>query len=362
MATLLKDYYNTDTVAEFAEVIASVYPEFSRDQFLQEVFDGDWAQLELKARMRRITECLESSMALPYLEALQVLRKAIARQRIEGFMGLVFSDYVALFGLAHWQESMTGLAEFTSLCSSEFAVRPFILSQPEQMMSQMMDWAHDDDLHIRRLASEGCRPRLPWAESLPDFKRNPETIIPILERLKNDSSDYVRRSVANNLNDISKDHPELVLQLARTWYGQSGQTDALIKHACRTLLKQGNLQALSLFGYRSGSELQVSGFRLASDQVAIGEELVFHFMVLGEPILGRVRLEYRVGYQKKRGDIRYKVFKISEGVFDQPERHYCRCHSLKQRSTRTHYPGEHSLELIINGVEKGMLPFYVASP
>jgi len=361
MATLLKDCYNTDTVAELADVVTSVHPAFSRDQFLQEVFDDGWAQLELKNRMRRITECLESSLALSYVEALQVLRKSIIHQRIEGFMGLVFSDYVALFGLANWQESMVGLAEFTSLCSSEFAVRPFILDQPEWMMNQMMDWAHNSDPHIRRLASEGCRPRLPWAESLPDFKKNPKPIIPILERLKNDSSDYVRRSVANNLNDISKDHPELVLNLARAWYGQSGETDALIKHACRSLLKQGNSQALSLFGYRSGAELQVSGFRLEGDQVAIGEELVFHFVVLGEPTLGRVRLEYRVGYQKKRGDIRYKVFKISEGEFDQIERHYCRCHSLKQRSTRTHYPGEHSLTLIINGVEKGRLPFYVTS-
>jgi len=359
MATLLKDHYNKQSVAELAEAIQTVYPDFHCESFYCAVFAPDWEKLELKTRLRRITECLGSALEADYLKALKVLRATCDRKKIEGLMGLVFPDFVALYGLEHWRASMLGLAKFTSLCSSEFAVRPFIEADTDRMMHQMMEWSHSQDTHLRRLASEGCRPRLPWAEALPEFKKDPAPILPILEQLKADPSELVRRSVANNLNDISKDHPDLVLKLGGAWFNQCNETDWVVKHGCRSLLKQGDPRALLLFGYRSGAALKVSEFELCCDTVAIGASMGFQFTISGVPTIGKIRIEYRIGFVKKGGEIRSKVFKISEGSFGETARKYQRKHSFKQRSTRLHYPGQHSLTLLVNGVEKGTVLFLV---
>lgn len=359
MSSLLKDDYNRQSVTELAESIVLVNPVFDKENFLAEVFKPNWPERELKARLLRITECLGAALDRDFPQALKVLRAAVAKKRFEGLMGLVYPEFVSLYGLSHWTDSMKGLAEFTSLCSSEFAVRPFIEADTHRMMKQMFRWSRSKDAHVRRLASEGCRPRLPWAPALPAFKQDPSPILPILTELKADPSEYVRRSVANNLNDISKDHPELVLELGRSWINQCVETDWVVKHGCRTLLKQGDLRALALFGYRPGDELVVDSFRLQNKFVAIGDSLGFQFSVSGVPALGRIRLEYSISFVKKGGYSRCKIFKISEGEFNEESRFYERIHSFKQRSTRTHYPGKHRLTLLVNGIEKGSLVFLV---
>lgn len=220
------------------------------------------------------------------------------------------------------------------------------------MMAVMKRWTAHDNEHVRRLASEGCRPRLPWAMALPEFKRDPSPVLPILEALKADRSDYVRRSVANNLNDIAKDHPEVVLGVAQRWLGKNKLTDALVKHACRTLLKRGDVRALELFGYRRTATVKVTGLRLSAVTLQIGGDLRFQFAIVhraGRPV--PLRVEYAVDFVKASGRTSRKVFKITEATFapDSP-RLFDRKHQFRDFTTRKHHPGKHRLCILVNGV------------
>jgi len=188
--------------------------------------------------------------------------------------------------------------------------------------------------------------------SLPNFKKDPSSIIPILEQLKQDSSEYVRRSVANNLNDISKDHPDLILELSNKWIGSNKQTDWIIKHACRTLLKSGNTAALSLFGFEKPSRLQINKFSLSAETIRIGEDLNFSFELETQSSkLGKLRIEYAIYYVK----LSKKIFKISEADYQSQYKKVSKKHSFKNLSTRKHYPGKHKISIIINGCEMGEL-------
>ena len=186
--------------------------------------------------------------------------------------------------------------------------------------------------------------------ALPEFKRNPYPILPILERLKRDPSEYVRRSVANNLNDISKDHPALALELATGWYGDHADTDWIVKHACRTLLKQGDARAMTLFGYTAPKTVMLKDFCVA-ESVSIGNRLPFSFRLASKKgPLGKLRVEYAVHFRLKNGEHGRKVFKISESEIVEREKSIEKSHSFKPITIRTYYPGEHKIEVIVNGV------------
>ena len=224
-------------------------------------------------------------------------------------------------------------------------------------MAQMYAWAKHENEHVRRLASEGCRPALPWAQALPSFKKDPTPVLPILEELKNDPSEWVRRSVANNLNDISKTHPELVVKIAKKWYGQNELLDWVVKHGCRTLLKKGNRDALALFGYSDVTSVDMSNFAFEKTSISIGDDLTFSFSIHAKAQT-KVRLEYAVDYVKAKGKRSRKIFKISEITLKENEKKdYIRKHSFADVSVRKHYPGTHSIALIINGVECESLDF-----
>jgi len=189
---------------------------------------------------------------------------------------------------------------------------------------------------------------------LPQFISDPAPLLPVLEQLKDDPSEYVRRSVANHLNDIAKDHPEIVLALAQRWRGRSPATDRLVKHACRTLLKRGDARALQLFGQTHGIEVRVRRFAFAATRVPIGTDLGFSFdLVLDESDSCRVRLEYAVDFVKARGHTARKVFKISEReMVPGQSLHFTRRHRFDDLSTRTHHPGKHRIAIIVNGVQR----------
>lgn len=349
MSSLLKDRYSPAYVERLAAAMAEAWPRFDAAGYVRAVLGDGWAGLELKQRMRRLSSMLHRFLPVPYARQIAVLEKAAVP--FGGFEGMLFPDFVEQFGLDDFETSTRALEWFTQFSSSEFAVRPFITRYGPRMMTVMRSWASHDNEHVRRLASEGCRPRLPWALALPEFKRDPSPVLPILEALKADPSDYVRRSVANNLNDIAKDHPEVVLAVARRWLGNSKPTDALVKHACRTLLKRGDQRALELFGYRRTVGVKVTGLRLSAAKLRIGEDLRFQFNVLHRarrPVA--LRLEYAVDFVKASGRTTRKVFKISEGIFgpDEP-RQFERKHRFRDFTTRKHHPGEHRLSILVNG-------------
>ena len=353
----LKNLLNFQRLQEFANAIKKEYSSFKVEEFLKATVDETWEDLELKARSRQITLNLGKYLPSNYKDAISVIDKVIVKY--EGFALLSFTDFIEVYGQdeENLDISIDALGRYTEYMSSEFAVRPFIIKYEEKMMKQMYAWSKDENEHRRRLSSEGCRPALPWGQALPKYKKEPAPILPILEGLKEDQSLFVRKSVANNLNDISKTHPDLVIKIAKDWYGKNEKTDWIVKHACRTLLKRGNVDALAIFGYSNTTSVAVKGFSLNEKSIKIGDNITFSFTISIKEAT-KVRLEYGIDYVKSSGKKNRKIFQLSEISFKANEKKtYTRKHSFEDVSTRKHYPGTHSITLIINGVEQGTLDF-----
>ncbi|GIO21312.1 hypothetical protein J18TS1_44120 [Oceanobacillus oncorhynchi subsp. incaldanensis] len=363
MAELLKNKYNYESVHELALSIRSVYHSFQIDDFVNDIMDERWNELGLKARMRQIAINLGKYLPADYEQALDILDEVIAGYPagFNDFSFMYLPDFVEVYGQdeRHWDLSIAALERYTSSSSSEFAVRPFIINHEERMMSQMAAWARHDNEHVRRLASEGCRPQLPWGQALISFKKDPSPVLGILEQLKADPSLYVRKSVANNLNDISKTHPDLVVEIAKDWYGQNEHTDWIVKHGCRTLLKKGNRDVLTIFGFADADYVDVDAFTLDATSISIGGNMVFSFKIEAKKAT-KVRLEYGIDYVKANGKRNRKIFQISELSLKKNEtKTYTKKHSFANLSTRKHYTGIHSVTLIVNGVEQYTLDFEV---
>lgn len=361
MPELMKNRYHYTSLRELALRVEAVYHSFQTDAFLDDIMDETWDSLELKARMRKIAVSLGRHLPTDYTQALAILDQVIAGypDGFNDFTLMYFPDFVEVYGQDehNWDLSMAALERYTSNSSSEFAVRPFIISQQTRMMRQMAAWAKHDNAHVRRLASEGCRPKLPWGQALVSFQKDPAPVLCILEQLKADPSLYVRKSVANNLNDISKTHPDLVTKIARDWYGKNEYTDWIVKHGCRTLLKKGNRDVLDIFGFADAGCVLVDGFALDAASAYIGETISICFRIEAKKA-ARIRLEYGIDYVKANGKRSRKIFQISE-LFLQENRKkiYTKTHSFADASTRKHYPGIHSVSLIVNGVLHGTLDF-----
>ena len=344
-------FFTASFVAQLGDAIRQVLPDFDKAKLTGLVFDADWESRELKERMRHITHCLHQTLARQYPEALEVLIRTAPS--FAGFDSMVFPDYVECYGLDHWDLSLPALAFFTTLCSSEYAIRPFLDQDPERALQSLYVWAEDENHHLRRLASEGCRPSLPWGMALPQFKKDPSLILPVLEKLKDDPSEYVRKSVANNLNEISKDHPGLVLDICERWYGHSSNTAWIVKHASRTLLKAGNRRAMLLFGFADPTHISVENLTLDRETVPIGESLHFTFdLGVDTPTPSKVRLEYVIEYARPSGKTSRKVFQLKEASFGSGSHPISKERSFADQSTRKHYPGQHKISIIVNGVEK----------
>ncbi|MFP7477079.1 DNA alkylation repair protein [Terribacillus saccharophilus] len=351
MAEPLKAMYTKNFLEGFASKVKQAHNSFDDRTFVEKVMDAEWEVLELKGRIRRISLVLGDLLPESYPEALGIL--LAIQDQCEGFPYLFFPDFVEVFGLEpeHEVMSLHALEQFTKRSTAEFAIRAFLIRSPERIMKQMLKWAKSDDPHIRRLASEGCRPRLPWGQAIRQFKEDPSPIFEVLELLKADSSLYVRKSVANNLNDIAKDNPRQVILTAKRWSGFSPETDWIIRHGCRTLLRSGEPEVMALFGYEEAADM-LAGAVIATDRnlVAIGEAvtLSYSFIVKQQ---AKLRIEYAIDFVKKRG-ISRKKFLLSDRIFTSGE---CitkeRVHNWKDLTTRIHYPGIHRIVLLANGVE-----------
>lgn len=357
MAELLKNALNPEALRAIALAVQAIYTPFPVNEFVNAVMGETWDALELKARWRKISTVFGHYLPPEYEEVLFILEKALHNFPMAFFV----PDFVEVYGQddKYWDISVNALERMTQYWSAEFAVRPFIIKDTKRMMQKMYTWSLHENEHVRRLASEGCRPQLPWGQALVAFKENPSPILPILEQLKADPSLYVRKSAANNLNDISKTHPELVVQLAKDWYGNNSDTDWLVKHACRTLLKKGNSDVLAIFGYENAASVEVRDFVIEKECVPAGGEVVFSFTIRAKEHT-KVRLEYAMGFARSGGKTNKKIFQISEVELKQNEKKmYTKKHSFKPISSRKYYPGTHSLTLIVNGVEHGTLDFVV---
>lgn len=355
----LKNLYNSVLITSLSDALKNVYSDFASAAFYQAVFDAHWSKRELKQRMRHITNSLNKFLPDDYHQAIEILKRVCAD--FNGFEYMFFSDYVELYGLEQYEQSIIALEYFTQFSSAEFAVRVFIIKYPDKMMAQMEAWSQSDNHHLRRLASEGCRPRLPWARSLPAFKKNPQAILKILEKLKQDNSDYVRRSVANNLNDISKDNPQIVVEIAKAWRGKNPETDWIVKHGCRSLLKQAEPQIMRLFDFYAPSHIGVKKFEVQK-VVNIGDSLIFSVSLqTKKKQLGQLRIEYVIDFMKKNGSLSRKIFKLSEAYYAESKKEILKKHSFKIISTRNYYPGDHKIAIRVNGHDLAQQSFQLNS-
>jgi 3-methyladenine DNA glycosylase AlkC len=333
---------------ELAEQIRRVHPRFDGAHFLAEIYDGTWDELELKARLRRAAEALGAALPRDYAKAISILLKV--ERHFSGFDHLVFAEVVERCGVDHYEPSMAALEVFTR-SSAEFAVRPFLRRYPRRAFAQMLAWTRHESEHVRRLASEGCRPRLPWASALDELKRDPSPILPILERLKDDPSEYVRRSVANNLGDIAKDHPELAVDVAARWLAESESRRPLVKHALRDLLKKGHRRALHLFGVGDKPAVEVEALEVTPKRVALGGAATLTVSIRARrKTAQRLRLEYAMTYARPAGRTGRKVFKIAEvELLGGARLSLTRKLSFVDRSIRKHHAGLHVVTLLANG-------------
>jgi len=366
MGVPFKEFYNLNFLQNYSRILVKISPSFDADIFCQKVLSKDWQVLELKQRMRRISETLGIMLPHKFEDAISILIESIEALKHTEFehQGIEFifiPDYIELFGIDEYDTSVLAIEKVTTFISCEFAVRPFIIKYSDKMMAQMLQWTKHKNHHVRRLSSEGCRPRLPWAMALPEFKNNPQAILPILEELKTDDSEFVRRSVANNLNDISKDHPEIVLKIAHNWYGSNNQTNALIKHGLRTLLKGNYPGSLELIGYGSPKSFVLSKLVLINQKVKEGDRVAFSFSIKNTSKKAQfLRMEYALYFLLSNGSHSKKVFKISERKINPNESfHIKRDHSFKLITTRKYYKGRHFVAPIINGEEKEKLRFEI---
>jgi 3-methyladenine DNA glycosylase AlkC len=352
--TLKESLFNRDIVAGFAAAIQAVYPAFDEETFLGAIFDEKWPDRELKDRMRQVTTVLHDHLPAGYGQATEILLAAVPHLQGGGFIDMVPCDYAAVYGLDDLAMSIPLLEETTKLTSAEFAVRPFIVKYPEAMMAQMLAWADHEHAGVRRLASEGCRPRLPWGIRLQDLVEDPSPILPILEKLKNDPSESVRRSVANNLNDISKDHPAVVLDLLRSWNAGEGDNEEIgwiTAHALRGLIKSGDAETLEFLGYPAEPQLAVRQVRVEPRRIAMGEQVTLSYEL--ESTADReqkLMIDYVLYLVRANGRQTAKVFKhkkvtLKPGQIIQIKKKQ----SFRPVTTRKYYPGIQAIRPQVNG-------------
>lgn len=353
----LKSHFNKEYITLLSATIKNQHKEFDASGFEGAVFDSSWDELELKQRVRHIAKTLHLFLPQNYQKSLGILKKTITDIGIEYYLqNFIFSDFVEVYGLDDYDASIDALKHFTQYSTAEYAIRAFITKDVDKTMTILQQWAKDENEHIRRLASEGCRPRLPWAKTLEMFKKEPSKIIPILEILKNDDAKYVQKSVANNLNDISKDNENFFIQIAKNWYGHSKNTNWIVKHASRTLLKKGDMEMMQLFGFLDANHVEIKNFQL-SKSINIGDNLLFSFDLISKQKLGKLRVEYAIYFLKKDKSYSKKLFKIGEYTVDAKEMHFEKKHHFKKLTTRKFYEGLQKIEIVVNGVGFGSVEF-----
>lgn len=358
MAEPLKNQFGPDVPERIGSMIASVWTEFDARRFLEHALDG-YEELELTPRARQIARALAETLPADREEALGILVRSMGAE-LEGaeltgmasFLYLPHVFFIADHGLDHFEAAMAAQHEVTRRFTAEFSIRSYLERFPERTLARLREWTSDPSVHVRRLVSEGTRPRLPWAPRLKEFQRDPSPVLELLELLKDDPEEYVRRSVANNLNDIAKDHPQAVVDVARRWWSEgNAERRRLVKHGLRTLIKAADPEALAVLGYGPDSPVVVRDVRCSPTRVDIGGRVRVE-IDLSNPSTdpGGALVDFRVHFVKANGSTSPKVFKGGEVDLDGGGTATIKkTVSLRQHSTRTHYPGVHHIDVLING-------------
>lgn len=358
----MKNAIEEPTLRALAADVAAAWAPFDASRFVARAVDGLDA-LELLGRARHVADVLRGELpddvprALGVLGAslgppLELVRGDVLGTGAGGLLHLVHGEFVARHALQHFDAAFAFMRELTRRFTAEFAVRPFVEREPERALAVLSEWAGDADAHVRRLVSEGLRPRLPWGRRLRVFERDPAPVLALLERLRDDPTEYVRRSVANHLNDLGKDRPELLVATARRWLdGAPAERERLVGRALRTLVKAGHADALALVGAGRAPEVAVRAVRFEPRAVERGGRLVIDLVLASTSAREQELLvDYAVHYVKADGSRRPKVFKgrrLTLAAGAEEALRFTR--SFADMTTRRHHPGRHAAALLVNG-------------
>ncbi len=348
-APALKEMFNPARFRALGALFASAHPGFDRSQFIRLATTG-LEPLTLLQRLRHGTNALHASLPGDYPAQLAVLRD-VAPRIGHAFVGMLLPDFVAVYGLDHFDASMDALHFLTRHSSGEFAIREFLRRDLTRTLAVMELWSRDENEHVRRLASEGSRPRLPWSFRLDALVADPSPTAPILENLRADPSLYVRKSVGNHLNDISKDHPDWLLERLRRWDLANPHTRWIARRATRTLVKAGHQPTLALFNFAGRPAVRLTGFRVEPARLSLGGTLAFSFQLASTARRDQLlAVDYRIHYVKASGGTAPKVFKLAEPRLAPGSRvTLSRRQTIRNFTTRRHYAGRHRIEILVNG-------------
>lgn len=358
MAEPLKNHFGADVPRTIARMIAAVFPAFDAGAFVRSALNG-YDQLNLMSRGRTIAQTLRRYLPDDYTTAVEILLASLdqkpertAGQGMASFLFLPHVFFVAEYGLEHFEASMRAQYLLTQRFTAEYSIRRYLERYQAATLARLAEWTTDPSEDVRRLVSEGTRPRLPWAPRLRAFQADPRPVLALLDLLKDDPSLYVRRSVANNLNDIGKDHPTLLVETARRWMqGATEERRWIIRHALRSAVKRADAGALALLGFGEAARLSVRKVRITPPRPAIGSSVTIACEIVSRAsIPQRLLVDLRVHYMKANGRPSPKIFKLKQvEVAPRAAVEVKKRVSLAQLTTRTHYPGRHMADVVVNG-------------
>ena len=375
MAEPLKNLFSIAVIENVGEHLERAWTRFDRPGFVAAA-SKDLETLELKQRSAQIESALERHLPDDFRKAVAILLESLhpdedagttpvaGSKGIAGWAIMPISGYVGRHGVDHLDLALVAMRELTKRLTAEFGIRFLIQADPQRCIETLRGWTDDPNRHVRRLVSEGTRPRLPWAPQLPMFMADPSPLLPLLTALRDDPEEYVRRSVANSLNDIAKDHPDLVAELAKDWLAKAPDSRRrLVRHACRTLVKQGHPATLAALGYGAPSLAEVS-LLLKAPVVEFGAALEFElrFETAGSRPQDLL-IDYVIHHRKADGRLTPKVFKWKT-LQAKPQEAVSlrRRHPIRPITTRVYYPGRHRLEIQINGATHAGKDFRLDMP
>lgn len=349
-----KHWISDSLITKMSKALKGADPSFKTASF-QKV-GNKLKDLELKARVQLIRDALKDHLPAEYPKALNTLLKSLKSGTLQGFDLWPYTEFVQTYGLNHFDLSMRALYELTQRFTAEFAVRPFIVQDPKASYAQLLKWTQDSNTHVRRWTSEGTRPRLPWGMKLHGAIHDPTEGLKILEKLKWDPELYVRKSVANHLNDIAKDHPKLVVDTLKDWQkncpkASEAHFDFIQKQALRTLIKKGYKPALKLMGAGEKPQIDCLDFKIDKPGYRVSETLNLQFRLHSKSKKPqKIIVDYIIHFQTARGTHSAKVFKLKTIALKPGETvSVQKNHSLRPITTRKYYPGVHKLEIQANG-------------
>lgn len=371
----LKNNFNKERVTFLSSEIKKVYPDFNSKKFQKDIFKT-LLDLELKDRVKLISNVLKLNLPENYEKSIGILLKTLCHEKeyekfkwqgkeikgVHGFLVWPYTQFVQDFGLEDFEVSMMAIYEMTKRFTGEFAIRDFIQKYDKDVFKLLNTWSKDPSYHVRRLVSEGTRPSLPWATKVDVINKNLNRNIQLLEKLKNDSDEYVRKSLANHLNDISKIDEDLMLRTCERWSKPNDlNMQKLIRHACRTLLKKANLRALKLNEFTLNPKVKKSKVSVCSKKIRKGDSLQLQLEITSSVNYEQnLLIDYHVQYPSTGDKVKLKQFRYKQiNLLPYENLKLSKKITFKDLSIRTLILGNYQISIKIGDLDLGQCTFQI---